>query len=56
MTPALLARVGEFLSAHPKVPPKKKTTTKTTKKTTTKTTKEPPRKKPERDRGVKLPN
>ncbi|HEY4394247.1 MAG TPA: PHB depolymerase family esterase [Polyangia bacterium] len=48
MTPALLARVGEFLSAHPKVPPKKKTTTKTTK--------EPPRKKRERDRGVKLPN
>jgi polyhydroxybutyrate depolymerase len=41
MTPALLARVGEFLAAHPKAPPKKK---------------EPRKKKRERDRGVKLPN
>ena len=40
MTPALLARVGEFLAAHPKAPPRKK---------------EPRKKKPERDRGVKLP-
>jgi polyhydroxybutyrate depolymerase len=41
MTPALVARVGEFLAAHPKTPPKKK---------------EPRKKKGERDRGVKLPN
>ncbi|HEY6476159.1 MAG TPA: PHB depolymerase family esterase [Polyangia bacterium] len=39
-TPALLARVGEFLAAHPKAAPKKKTA---------------PQKKRERERGVKLP-
>jgi polyhydroxybutyrate depolymerase len=40
-TPALLARVGEFLAAHPKAPPKKK---------------QPRKRQRERDRGVKLPN
>ena len=39
MTPALLARIGDFLAAHPKTPKKKK----------------PQKKKRERDRGVKLP-
>jgi len=42
LTPALLARVGEFLAAHPKAPPKRK--------------REAPKKKHERERGVKLPN
>jgi polyhydroxybutyrate depolymerase len=41
MTPALLARVGDFLAAHPKAEPKKK--------------KDERKKKHERDRGVKLP-
>jgi polyhydroxybutyrate depolymerase len=40
-TPALLARVGEWLAAHPKAPPKKKTAK---------------RKRPERGGGIKLPN
>jgi polyhydroxybutyrate depolymerase len=41
MTPTLLARVGEFLAAHPKAPPRKKS---------------PPRQKQKRERGIKLPN
>jgi poly(3-hydroxybutyrate) depolymerase len=40
MTPALLARVGEFLAAHPKAPPKNKTAPKRQK----------------REGGIKLPN
>jgi polyhydroxybutyrate depolymerase len=44
MTPALLARVGEFLAAHPKAPPKNRDRQK-----------ESQKKKRERDRGVKLP-